>query len=132
MKDLRSAIFYFEDVADAKGDSERDALIQATTRKLKSILVSIEEGIKGSGFSYPCISILMMMFAETDEKIDMLRTQAETLLECEELHRFKACLNPCHLLHDALNMHLIHLVRSPRGVCARWFLWPEAPLFVRA
>lgn len=50
LKDLRSAIFYFENVADAKGDLERGNSIQATTRKLKDIVTSIEEGIKGLVF----------------------------------------------------------------------------------
>lgn len=48
MKDLRSAIFYFENVADAKDDLERGTSIQTTTQKLKSILTTIEGGIKGS------------------------------------------------------------------------------------
>lgn len=51
MKDLRSSIFYFENVAIAEDDPERGASIQATTRKLKGILNSIEEGIKGLGSS---------------------------------------------------------------------------------
>jgi hypothetical protein len=54
LKDLRSAIFYFENVADAKDDLEREISIQATTRKLKGILTTIEEGIKGSdSFCFP-------------------------------------------------------------------------------
>ncbi|KAG6372901.1 hypothetical protein JVT61DRAFT_7341 [Boletus reticuloceps] len=48
LKDLRSAIFYFETVADAKDDLEREVSIQATTQKLKSILTTIEDEIKGS------------------------------------------------------------------------------------
>lgn len=48
MKDLRSTIFYFENVADALDDPERGASIQVTIEKLKGIRSSIEEEIKGS------------------------------------------------------------------------------------
>lgn len=50
LKDLRSAIFYFENVADAKDDLERRASVQVTTRKLQDILATIEEEIKGLDF----------------------------------------------------------------------------------
>ncbi|KAH0831081.1 hypothetical protein J3R83DRAFT_13627 [Lanmaoa asiatica] len=52
LKDLRSTIFYFENVADAEDDLERGTSIQATTRKLKGILNTIEEEIKGSDSFY--------------------------------------------------------------------------------
>ncbi|KAF8553500.1 hypothetical protein OG21DRAFT_1597694 [Imleria badia] len=84
LKDLRSTIFYFENVADAMDDMERGTSIQTTTRKLKSILTTIEEGIKA-----------------TDERVDTLRTQAETLLECEELQQFKYDLRVV-FVHDGL------------------------------
>lgn len=50
LKDLQSAIFYFENVADAKGDLERQVSVQETTRKLQDILTTIEEEIKGLDF----------------------------------------------------------------------------------
>lgn len=110
MKDLRSAIFYFENVADAKDDLERGILIQATTQKLKGILTAIEEGIKGSNSFYPSESAITMMSTATNEKIDALRTQAETLLECEELQRFKASSKSSSLPYDTLNVCLCSLV----------------------
>ncbi|KAG9313733.1 hypothetical protein JVU11DRAFT_6087 [Chiua virens] len=84
LKDLRSAIFYFENVADAKDDAERGASIQATIKKLKSILNTIEEGIKAA-----------------DEKINTLHTQAEMLLNCDELRQFKYDLRVV-FVHDGL------------------------------
>ncbi|KAF8452404.1 hypothetical protein L210DRAFT_2031624 [Boletus edulis BED1] len=84
LKDLRSAIFYFETVADAKDDLEREVSIQATTWKLKSILTTIEDEVKA-----------------TDERINMLRTEAETLLDCEELQQFKYDLRVV-FVHDGL------------------------------
>ncbi|KAG8215977.1 hypothetical protein J3R82DRAFT_7960 [Butyriboletus roseoflavus] len=84
LKDLRSTIFYFENVADAENDPERGASIQATTRKLKGILNTIEE-----------------RFKITDKEIDALRTQAETLLDCEELQRYKYDLRVV-FVHDGL------------------------------
>lgn len=36
---------------------------------------------------------MTMLSTATAERMDMLRTQAETLLECEELQQFKVCSN---------------------------------------
>ncbi|KAN0094833.1 hypothetical protein V8E55_003120 [Tylopilus felleus] len=84
LKDLRSSIFYFENVANGGGDPEREISIEATTRKLKSILTTIEESIK-----------------TTNEKVETLRTRTETLLDCEELQQYKYDLRVV-FVHDGL------------------------------
>lgn len=38
--------------------------------------------------------MMTMLPTVTDNEIDTLRTLAETLLDCEELQRYKACSNP--------------------------------------
>jgi len=48
LKDLRSSIYYYENVADAKGDHERVGIIQTTVNRLKSVLAQVEKEIEGS------------------------------------------------------------------------------------
>ena len=47
---------------------------------------------------------MTMLLTATDERIDALRIQAETLLDCEELQKFKACLNSWSWERDTLNL----------------------------
>jgi hypothetical protein len=47
---------------------------------------------------------MTMLSTATDERIDTLRILAETLLDCEELQKFKACLISWSLEHDTLNV----------------------------
>ncbi|KIJ59889.1 hypothetical protein HYDPIDRAFT_99805 [Hydnomerulius pinastri MD-312] len=84
LKDLQSTIYYYEHVADAKGDPERASAIQATATKLKSILDSIEQEIK-----------------TTDEKINALLTEGATLLDCDELQQVRYDLRVV-FMHDGL------------------------------
>lgn len=48
LKDLRSSIYYYENVADAKGDHQRAGIIRTTVDKLKSILSQVEKEIEGN------------------------------------------------------------------------------------
>lgn len=48
LKDLRSSIYYYENVADAKGDHQRAGIIRTTADKLKSVLSQVEKEIEGS------------------------------------------------------------------------------------
>ncbi|KAF8839694.1 hypothetical protein BDN67DRAFT_737341 [Paxillus ammoniavirescens] len=84
LKDLRSTIFYFENIADAKGDLERASAIQTTATKLKSILDTIEQEIK-----------------TTDHTTNTLRTEAATLLDCPELQQVRYDLRVV-FMHDGL------------------------------
>jgi len=51
LKDLRSSVYYYENVADAKGDHHRADIMQTTAAKLKSVLAQIENEIKGSVYT---------------------------------------------------------------------------------
>lgn len=50
---------------------------------------------------------MTMLSTATDEKIDALRTGAETLLDCWELRRYQAGLNSWSLEHDTLNVSVL-------------------------
>ncbi|KAF9242275.1 hypothetical protein BU15DRAFT_44007 [Melanogaster broomeanus] len=84
LNDLRSTIFYYENVADAKGDPERASAIQTTLTKLKSILDTIEEEIK-----------------TTDNTINILRAEVASLLVCAELQHVRYDLRVV-FMHDGL------------------------------
>lgn len=46
LKDLRASVYYYEHIADDKGDSARRADIERTGGKLKRILATIEKEIE--------------------------------------------------------------------------------------
>ncbi|EIN14456.1 hypothetical protein PUNSTDRAFT_140745 [Punctularia strigosozonata HHB-11173 SS5] len=82
--DLRSSIYYFENVAQAGEDVERQESIDTTTRKLKSILTKLEDELKG-----------------IDERITRLKEDAATVLNCPELQQLRYDLRVV-LVHDGL------------------------------
>ena len=48
LKDLRASLYYYENVADPKGDPVRQADIKRTGGKLKEVLTTIEREIEGA------------------------------------------------------------------------------------
>lgn len=62
-------MYYYENVADAKGDAARKADIDRTGSKLKRILVSIEEELKGA----PRTSRTFVSFADIDYHLTSYR-----------------------------------------------------------
>ncbi|KAG1903591.1 uncharacterized protein F5891DRAFT_77642 [Suillus fuscotomentosus] len=99
LTDLRSSIYYYEDVADAKGDDERARVTQIMANKLKGILAQVEKEIQVS-----------------DINIAKMRDQAGTLLDCPELQRVRYDLRAV-LVHDGLygRKHLYSYVQE-KGV----------------
>jgi hypothetical protein len=51
LKDLKSSIYYYEKIADAKDDPERKAILETMATKLNLILGKIESEIKGAPLS---------------------------------------------------------------------------------
>ncbi|KAG1888259.1 hypothetical protein F4604DRAFT_1916175 [Suillus subluteus] len=96
LADLRSSIYYYENVADAKGDDERARVTQIMAKKLKNILAQVEKEIKVS-----------------DINIAKMRDQAATLLDCPELQRARYDLRAV-LVHDGLygRKHLYSYVQE--------------------
>ncbi|KAI6015277.1 hypothetical protein F5J12DRAFT_524359 [Pisolithus orientalis] len=96
LKDLRSTIYYYERVADDKGDPERASSIKITTEKLKSILEAVELEIKA-----------------TDQMIHRMREEALALLDCPELKQVRYDLRVV-FMHDGLygRKHLYCYVRD--------------------
>ena len=47
LKDLQTSLHYYEHVADAKEDEERQEAITRTTKKLKGILTMMVEKLEG-------------------------------------------------------------------------------------
>ncbi|KAF7982834.1 hypothetical protein HWV62_25790 [Athelia sp. TMB] len=68
LKDLRSTVYYYEQVADANGDATRQADIERTCNKLKHILASIENEVK-----------------TIDAKIIELNAESQTLFDVPEM-----------------------------------------------
>jgi hypothetical protein len=87
LKDLRSSIYYYENVADAKGDYRRDGMTRTTADKLKSVLAQVEKEIEGSATTYLADGIDCVVVAATELNIATMRDQAATLLDCPELQR---------------------------------------------
>ncbi|KAG0699074.1 hypothetical protein DFH29DRAFT_938334 [Suillus ampliporus] len=96
LMDLRSSIYYYENVVDAKGDDERTRVTQITANKLKSVLAQMENEIEA-----------------TNLKIAKMRDQAATLLDCPELQRARYDLRVV-LVHDGLygRKHLYSYVQE--------------------
>ncbi|KAG1752094.1 hypothetical protein EDB19DRAFT_1903493 [Suillus lakei] len=96
LTDLRSSIYYYENVADAKGDDERARTTQIMANKLKSILAQVEKEIEAS-----------------DINIAKMRDQIATLLDCPELQRVRYDLRVV-LVHDGLygRKHLYSYVQE--------------------
>lgn len=96
LTDLRSSIYYYENVADAKGDDERARVTQIMANKLKNILAQVEKEIEAS-----------------DIDIAKMRDQAATLLDCPELQRARYDLRAV-LVHDGLygRKHLYSYVQE--------------------
>ncbi|KAG2366383.1 hypothetical protein BDR07DRAFT_1328292 [Suillus spraguei] len=96
LTDLRSSIYYYENVADAKGDDERARVTKIMANKLKSILAQVEKEIK-----------------VLDVNIAKMRDQAATLLDCPELQCARYDLRAV-LVHDGLygRKHLYSYVQE--------------------
>ncbi|KZP12925.1 hypothetical protein FIBSPDRAFT_869788 [Athelia psychrophila] len=84
LKDLRSTVYYYEEVADAKGDATRQADIDRTCQKLKHILASIENEVKA-----------------IDAKITELKSDSQTLFDVPEMQIHEYNLRAV-LVHDGL------------------------------
>ncbi|EGN92156.1 hypothetical protein SERLA73DRAFT_117693 [Serpula lacrymans var. lacrymans S7.3] len=84
VKDLTSAIYYYEHVAEAKDDPERAVTIQTTATKLRSILAKVEKEIEA-----------------TDAKITKIRSDSANLFECPELQKARYDLRVAYI-HDGL------------------------------
>ncbi|KAG1743750.1 uncharacterized protein EDB91DRAFT_1247238 [Suillus paluster] len=96
LTDLRSSIYYYENVADAKDDDERARVAQITANKLKSVLAQIEKEIEAANFN-----------------IAKMRDRAATLLDCPELQRARYDLRVV-LVHNGLygRKHLYSYVQE--------------------
>ncbi|KAG2134094.1 hypothetical protein DEU56DRAFT_950266 [Suillus clintonianus] len=96
LTDLRSSIYYYENVADAKDTDERAHVNQIMANKLKSILAQLEKEIEA-----------------TDINIAKMRDQAATILDCPELQRARYDLRVA-LVHDGLygRKHLYSYVQE--------------------
>ncbi|KAH7912508.1 hypothetical protein BJ138DRAFT_1004302 [Hygrophoropsis aurantiaca] len=84
LKDLRSSLYYFEHVADAKEDQERATTIQTTVTKLKSIIAKVEKEIQS-----------------TEEQIAKLKEESSNLFNCAELQKVRYDLRVV-FVHDGL------------------------------
>ncbi|KAL4076724.1 hypothetical protein V8B97DRAFT_2022016 [Scleroderma yunnanense] len=84
LKDLRSTIYYYENLANDKGDAERASSITTTLGKLRSILEALELEIKA-----------------TDERFHQTRSEAATMLDCPELKQVRYDLRVV-FIHDGL------------------------------
>ncbi|KAF7969673.1 hypothetical protein HWV62_26731 [Athelia sp. TMB] len=84
LKDLRSTVYYYEQVADANGDATRQADIERTCNKLKHILASIENEVK-STYLLQLVHHLLMPLLAIDAKIIELNAESQTLFDVPEM-----------------------------------------------
>ncbi|KAH7925332.1 hypothetical protein BV22DRAFT_1104980 [Leucogyrophana mollusca] len=96
LKALRSSLYYFEHVAEAKGDQERLNAIQATVTKLRGIITKVEKEIQ-------C----------TEDKIKKIHADSATLFDCPELQKVRYDLRVV-FVHDGLygRKHLYSYVQE--------------------
>jgi hypothetical protein len=88
LKDLRSAIYYYEHVADAHGDAQRKSSLEATATKLRKILVQIEKELQGK--SIVSTSKTSDVFsAAMDDQIAKLNQELIGLFDVPELQKLK-------------------------------------------
>ena len=96
MEDLRSTIYYYENVADSKGNAGRASSITTIIGKLRGILETIELEIKGRQLrSLHCIDLTRLgNHTAIDEQLDKTRDEAATMLDCPELKQVQ--VRHCH------------------------------------
>ncbi|KAF8639202.1 hypothetical protein AX17_001688 [Amanita inopinata Kibby_2008] len=84
LTDLRSTLHYYENVAEAGGDADRERVIQETTAKLKSIVAAIVEQLEA-----------------IDRRVEKLRVAMNTVFDCAELQNHRYDLRSV-LVHSGL------------------------------
>jgi len=52
LNDLRASLHYYESLADANGDIERQTVIDETALKLKNIISTLEKELEGKPLSF--------------------------------------------------------------------------------
>jgi hypothetical protein len=89
LKDLRASLHYYEHVADAKEDDERQDAIARTTKKLKNILTIMVEKLEGQCTHIIITCELLSSTPEIDQKIGTLQAELAGLFDCPELHNYR-------------------------------------------
>jgi hypothetical protein len=84
LKDLRATIYYYDNVADAKEDTGRQADIERTGGKLKRILTTIEKELES-----------------IDARITKLKADSATLFDTPDLQKLRYDLRVV-FIHDGL------------------------------
>ncbi|KAI0088313.1 hypothetical protein BDY19DRAFT_994221 [Irpex rosettiformis] len=84
LADLRSAVYYFENIAEDADDDARRDILADTAVKLGKIIVKIEDEVK-----------------HIDDAIEALKLEAVQALDCPELQKHKYDLRAV-LVHDGL------------------------------
>ncbi|KAK2460841.1 hypothetical protein APHAL10511_007311 [Amanita phalloides] len=99
LTDLRSTLYYYENVANA-ADEERKSAIRETTTKLKSILAAITEQLD-----------------VIDRQIENLRMEITKVFECPELQCYRYDLRAV-LIHTGLpgRKHIYSYVQDVEGI----------------
>ena len=94
-------MYYYEQVADAKGDATRQADIERTCNKLKHILASIENEVKGM-YLPQIVNPLLIPLSAIDAKVLELNAESQTLFDVPEMQANG--VGGCRILYIA---HLI-------------------------
>ena len=101
LKDLRASVYYYENVADPKGDERRKEDIKRTGNQLKTVLMSIEKEIEGmlDVFMNQC-RWKENIVLDIDAMIAQLKKESESLLDIPELQKLRVRTTSLNFTYD--------------------------------
>jgi hypothetical protein len=88
IRDLRSSVYYYENVAEADGDSVRKATIEKVATELKQILMKVEQEIEGM-LRHRFHQYGITCSIGIDQQIKTLRDEAAHIFEVPELQEYQ-------------------------------------------
>jgi hypothetical protein len=127
-------LYYYENVAESKGDPVRQADIKRVGGKLKDILVAIEQEIEGAlmNFILPDKQLKeTCVITAIDNRVTQLKNAAAVLFDTPDLQKLRVRERHKHYLFQSPSDVAWGLVRSAGGVHLRWDFRKKAFIFIR-
>lgn len=94
MRDLGATIHYYEHVANAGDNPDRQKLLKHTTAHLQDITTMILGKVEGLLFNetrYIIIINIDFLCVGVDQRIEKLQAELTTLYDCPELQQYQVC-----------------------------------------
>jgi len=89
LRDLRASLYYYEHVADSKGDAARQDAITRTTQKLKDMLLMMSKKLDGWETCITIVFKFLNITLEIDHKIGTLQEELAGLFNCPEFQNYR-------------------------------------------